>query len=348
MGSVKSQAAFDAAFDKGKKAFDAKNYPVAILSLKQALDLRPTHPQARQLYDLANTAQSAAQKTAAGDAAYLQALRTGKEHMATKNYPAAIQAGQEALKHRPGDQAATQLVQQATSLQQQAATADAAYTQSLKTGQQHMATKNYPAAIQAAQEALKHRPGDQAATQLVQQATSLQQSAAKDAAFTQALGAAQKAFAAKNYAAAIQGAQEALRDRPNDPQATALLQQASSAQNAASAAVVAEQKKKASFSEAVQKGQLLIGQKKFAEALQSLQSANGLYPNDPTVAQLMAQATSGDCGRRLPCRCRLRCRRPRPPCRRWIPRRRPRRRRRRRKPTIERRCRSIWRTVRTR
>ena len=240
---MKSQAAFAAAFDKGKKALDTKNYPVAIQSLKQALDLQPTNPQARQLLDQANAAQSAAQTAAT-----------------------------------------------------QAAARDAAYTQSLKTGQQHLATKNYPAAIQAAQEALKHRPGDPAATQIVQQATALQQSATRDAAFAQALGQAQKAFAAKNYPAAIQSAQEALRDRPNDPQAIALLQQASSAQNAASnalAAQAAEQKKKASFNDAVQNGQRLIAQKKFAEALQSLQSANGLYPNDPTVAQLMAQATQG-------------------------------------------------------
>ena len=71
------------------------------------------------------------------------------------------------------------------------------------------------------------------------------------------------------------------------------MQQASSALAAANSALAAEQKKKASFNEAVQNGQRLIGQKKFAEALQSLQSANSLYPNDPTVAQLVQQANQG-------------------------------------------------------
>ena len=62
--------------------------------------------------------------------------------------------------------------------------------------------------------------------------------------------------------------------------------------NAANSAL-AEQKKKTAFTDAVQNGQRLIGQKKYAEALQSLQTANSLYPNDPTVAQLAQQANQG-------------------------------------------------------
>jgi tetratricopeptide (TPR) repeat protein len=180
----KTQAAFAAALDKGKKALDAKNYPVAIQALKQALDLQPMNRDVSQLYNQASAGQLAAQMVA-----------------------------------------------------QQAALRDAAYAQSLKAGQQHLTTKNYAAAIQAGQDALKQRP--------------------------------------------------------NDPQATQIVQQASAALNAGNSAQAAEQKKKSSFNEAVQNGQRLISQKKFAEALQSLQSANSLYPNDPTVAQLTQQANQG-------------------------------------------------------
>src|SRR5262249_38657877 len=162
---------------------------------------------------------------------------------------------------------ARQLHDQAIAAQtaaQQAATKDAAYAQAVKIAQQHLATKNFAAAIQAGQEALKHRPSDPIASQLVQPATAGPATIAQAAAYSQAVQRAQTQLAAKNYSAAIQAAQDALRDRPNDPLATQIVQQATTALNTAKTAADVEVKKKASFNDAVQAGQRLIAQKKYA------------------------------------------------------------------------------------
>lgn len=247
------------ALERGQKAFAAKNFVEAIKDYQEALALQPGQPQALQGLQQAQSAQAEA-------AANIQAAKD----------KAAKGVQEEELK-------------KAAALKQQRA---AAFGQALERGQKSFAAKNFAEAIKAYQEALVLEPGQPLAAQGLQQSQAAlqanQTAQANAKRYQQLLAEGQGLLGQRKFAEAIGPLQEALKIQPGDP-AAGLLRQAQSALAETQAQQLAEQKRKTSFAEAIQGGVRLANQKKFPEALQTLQAAKALYPNDPQVNQLLAQ-----------------------------------------------------------
>jgi len=134
------------------------------------------------------------------------------------NY-AIIQAG-EALKVRPDDPTAKQILARA----QKAKSDQADYDRALKVARDAIAKGDNPKAIEILTLVLQGWPGDAVATQMLAQARGAKP---EEANYDLALGAAQRALDAGDYDTAIERAREALKLRPQDRKATDILTRAS-------------------------------------------------------------------------------------------------------------------------
>jgi tetratricopeptide (TPR) repeat protein len=142
----------------GTLAMNSKNYTAAVTAFTAALQLVPNDPVA--LVCLAQ-AQQALQTLVAGQAAYNQAMNTGKAALARNAWNTAIQAFNSALKLVPGDPPARNGLSQAR------------YGRAMATGNQALGAKQKANAITAFTAALAQKPGDPAALNGLKQARML-------------------------------------------------------------------------------------------------------------------------------------------------------------------------------
>ena len=285
----------------GRTALKSNDLVAAAAALNTAKSLAPNDPDVaqalRELDSARQTADASVKKVAetkALAAKLRDAVTAGRAALKANDLAGATAAFNAAKAIAPTDTEVVQGLRDLDAARQTAETSakkDAAFNMALAQGRKLFDAKNYPAAIDAAQQALKARPGNAAALQLLTQAQAAQVALQKSAAFGMLVAQAQKQFAAKSYAEAVQSAQEALKLQPGDAGASALLQQAQAAQTAVKDAQVVEQKRKTNYAEVVKAGQQFLAQKKFAEALQAFQAAKTLYPTDPLANQLIGQAT---------------------------------------------------------
>src|SRR5213595_1493011 len=115
--------------------------------------------------------------------------------------------------------------------------ANTPYAQALAAARAALDSANYDQAVNQATEALKARPGDKAATDLLTLAllrkttlqspnkSQVQSPAPESASYDNALAAARVAMERRDYDAAIRQANEALRQRPADETANLLIAQ---------------------------------------------------------------------------------------------------------------------------
>jgi tetratricopeptide (TPR) repeat protein len=291
--AVQAQSAkVQTALAAGRAALKSNDFVTAAREFAAAKALAPTDPQVVQAErDLATARQAFDQQKSV--VAFTAAFDKGKKALDAKNYSVAIQSFKEAVALQPMNAQAAQLLQQATLAHEASLKSDTAYTHLLQQAQQALIVKNFPVAVQAAQEALKHRPNDPQATQILQQAsTSLnaaQTAEANAQKLKQLVDEGQRLLVQKKYAEALGPLQEASRLAPADPMIAGLVRQAQTGVTEQNA----DQKKKAIFNEALQTGQRLLQQKRYAEALQALQGARSLFPTDPQVNALIQQANQG-------------------------------------------------------
>ncbi len=164
---------YQTAMTAGRTALGKKDYAVAATQAEEALKFKPGDSAATTLrkdaqgqIDLALGAQAQAQK-------YDAAMTAGRTALGQKNFAAAVTQAEEALKLKPGDSAATTLkndaqgqIAAAKAAQEQAQKYDAAMT----AGRTALGKKDYAVAVAQAEEALKLKPGDSAATTLKNEA----------------------------------------------------------------------------------------------------------------------------------------------------------------------------------
>lgn len=200
------QTAFRKLLTAGQANLANRQYDAAVLSLNEALKLRPGDAAATLARDQAEKAraqtatdalkqkQADAQRAeqarlaaerAKKQAAYQAALHAGQAALAARRHDEAVRALTEANRLNPADQGVVNLLNQARTGQQQARAAQDAETQRraaeqrrqaefarlLALGQQATAGKRYVEAIKAYQEALKVRPNDPTGARLLAEAT---------------------------------------------------------------------------------------------------------------------------------------------------------------------------------
>jgi tetratricopeptide (TPR) repeat protein len=150
-----AQAAFDRFMAQGNDAFRNKRYLDAVANFNEALRLRPTDPGALAGLDSALRAIER-DKRALVDVDAI--LKQAALELSNKQYADAIRHYNDVLKQDSDNRRALDGLRQAR------------YAKDMDDGQRAMLAQKYTDAIKAFEDALVQRPGDPAASSLLQQA----------------------------------------------------------------------------------------------------------------------------------------------------------------------------------
>ncbi|HKA08772.1 MAG TPA: tetratricopeptide repeat protein, partial [Gemmataceae bacterium] len=291
-------------FDEAQAAADhaAKLSPDSAEVKKLAADIdtaRRTYAATTQKKDDAKAAAEAEAKRK--QSAYETAMRAAQTAMDARQYEEAIAKATEALRAKPSDPAATQLLSAARKAD---AAADAAaieankkqeaYVAAVREASAAYAAKKYESAIKSAKDALANKPGDATATKILTDAQKALEAAnataidakKKQETYDAAIKAGRTALAAKDYDAAVKAFNQALAVEPGDPTATALLKVARDAQSDAAG----DAKKKQLFDAWMDRAEKLMAARRYEDAIEAYSTALRVFPGDPTATKGLATA----------------------------------------------------------
>ena len=273
--AVKYQSAIQSATD----AFAKGDYDEAVRQADIALDSQPGDQAATQIKSDALKKKKDAESQANG---YSGAMTAARNALAAGNYDEAVKQVKNALALNPGDSAAMTL--DATIESRQDADSKSRqdqYNSAMARGREALAGNNYPEASRQAGIALKFKPGDSDAKDLMARAQNAQSGQQRKQEYDDAMRAARHEFDGKNYSQAIQAANTALAAIPGDTNAGALKTKAETAQAAAQA-----------YQTALQAGQTAFNNKNYDTAIQQASSALAARPGDAAATTLKDNATS--------------------------------------------------------
>jgi tetratricopeptide (TPR) repeat protein len=274
----------------GLAAIKAKNYDAAEKALRSASLVEPANPAIVQGLKQIESERQAAIADKQRQVDYQLAVGAGQKALQTKNYTAAIQSFQQALKLMPNDIAAQKLLQQALQEQGTLGKAAANFKAAMDSGDKAMVTKNYADAVKAYANATTLNPTDALARQRLAQAQQALNDAgnqAKAAAqFKAAIDAGDKAMTLKNYGDAVKSYTDALKLSPKDAAVQQRLTQSQQALNDAGN----QAKAAAQFKAAIDAGDKSMTLKNYGDAVKSYTDALKLSPKDAAVQQRLTQA----------------------------------------------------------
>lgn len=321
----------DALVAQARSAIQANDMEGAYQAIVAASKGAPNDPDVRKVrleYEAARKALAAGDTEAkAKQARYETAMSAAQRALAGKQYDDAVAQATEALKVKPGDAAATRILNEAKKADAAADAAamaakkkEAAYEQNLKDALAALAAKKYQVAIREAREALAEKPGDPAATRVLtdaQQAKAADEAAEADAAknqqaYSRAVQAGRTAYAARKFEEALRAFEDALEAKPGDPTATqsiAVVKRAMAARPPAAepkteapkgtppavepkkgAAPGIDPKRQELYDAWLDRADKLMAAKDFDDAATAYQTALRVIPNDPTATKGLAAA----------------------------------------------------------
>jgi tetratricopeptide (TPR) repeat protein len=275
--------AYDKWMKQGQAEMNAGKFADAVKAYDEALKVKPGDAAAingkKAAQDKLKPPPAPAPKQ---PAAYDNWMKQGQTALTRKQWATAIKAFDEALKVKPGDAEAIKGKKAADDGQkaEEARQRDAAYQGWMKQGQAAMQAKKYADALKAYDEALKQKPGDQAAIngKKAAQDALTPKPDPKQAAYDNWMKQGQVALTAKKWADALKAFDEALKIRPGDPAASKGKKTAADAAKPPPPPPVNPQ---AEYTKAMQQGAALEKQKKYAEAATAYRTALKWVPGDP-------------------------------------------------------------------
>jgi len=215
----KKKVDFDQQMTLAREATTAKKHTEAVKHYQQALNLFPNDPDAKKGLDAAIKAEGIGKKQNLED--YKLAMDAARDAVKKQNYQGAVFSFKEALRLMPGDKAAQEGLAAAEAALKTAtdnAKNKQAFNQLMTQGKSALATKRYAEAAGHFQAALKLFPNDAEARKGL---TDAQQLPMQE--YTRLMQAGKTAALGKNFAEAIRLYTEALKIKPNDPEATAAI-----------------------------------------------------------------------------------------------------------------------------
>jgi hypothetical protein len=318
--SKKKQEQFNQLVKEGQKALQDKQFDDAAARFQEAGKLFKT--------DVVLNGQRAAQQGLAQEKARVEAdkkkkeeeaqrgarlkqlLDVAKDALIRKDYDAAIKTLQQAKKLEPTNVEVLAALDKAEDARDDNA-AELARAKAeqgkaalikklLGDGQAKLKAKNFPAAESAAREVLKLKPGDSEALALLKEVDQARGTVDNAKLEKEKLAKVQKLvddgeakLKAKDFAAALASVNEALKLKPGDAEATALLKSIEKARDAAALDVKTkddDKKKAAEHQKLVLEARQLLAAKKFDDAVKTLQKAQALMPADQTTLALLKDA----------------------------------------------------------
>jgi tetratricopeptide (TPR) repeat protein len=318
----KKTAELNQAIAAGRAALRAKKFDEAQAAADRAAKIDADHAALKKLaadIDAQRKAYAAAMpKKETGDAearkrqaAYELAMRSAQSALTARRYDNAIRHATEALRLKPDDPAATQVLAAAKkadtaadSAAMEAKKKQEAYLLALREASAAQAAKRYDAAIKAAREALALKPRDVAATKILNDAqraldaadTATMEAQKKKEAYDKAMTAGRAALAKKDFDDAIKAFNDALRADPRDPAATALLKQAREGQSA----MAADAKRKELYDGWLDRAEKMMAARRFGLAEEAYENALKAQPGDPKATRGLAEARAAMAAKKDP------------------------------------------------
>ncbi|HEX3152616.1 MAG TPA: tetratricopeptide repeat protein [Gemmataceae bacterium] len=298
---IKTAGKVDDLVAKARAAIKAKDMTAAYQAIVEASKLDPTDADLRKVrgeYETARLAMSADPTAGQKQAMYEAAMSAANTAFTAKRYDDAIAKATEALKQKPGDAAATQLLASAKKADAAADTAAMeakkkleAYQQSIRDASDALAAKKYDVAVREAKEALANKPGDPTATRILADAqkglAANTTPAVDNDKYDSLMKAGRASYSARKFEEALKAFEDALKAKPGDPTAT---QSIAIVKKAIAAATPAADPKKDAYDSAMKAGRAALASKDYAEAVQSFTAALKADPGDPTATALLKQA----------------------------------------------------------
>ncbi|MCI0464360.1 MAG: tetratricopeptide repeat protein [Gemmataceae bacterium] len=311
--------AFRKLLDAGQANLANKQYDAAVLTLDEAMKLKPGDPTALQARAQADKARQQAKSDARTSAeakrkadAYQKAMGEGRAALSSRQFDSAIKAFGEAQTLLPGDQSSATFLKEAQKAKTDSAAALAAEAKkraddaqrtanlqkALTAGRAALAAGNLQGAASAFDSAAKLAPGDpgvvaaRAGLQKAQQARETQEAARRQRQQQQQalLATGRTALAAKRYDEAEKAFAQAATLVPEDRTAQDLLGQTRKARaDAQTAADAALKQKQADAQRAEQlrkhldAGRVALKAGRLDDAARSFAEASKLAPQDPAV-----------------------------------------------------------------
>jgi tetratricopeptide (TPR) repeat protein len=301
------EAGFHLAAERGQRALEAKQYGNAVAALSEAVRLRPDDKDCQTRLELAKDkwrnqlledgrrasasgryeeaikAFSSARDVAAdgevnallADAQFQERLQRGRKDLEANNLPAAVAALTKAAALKPDNREARDLLEEAR--RKKAAKDEAEYQQAMVKGQSAASRKDWSAAVDAYTQALQKKPADATASGKL---AMVRAEKARRESYDRHLSAGNAALLAKKFLPAEREFQAALRDLPNDAEASRLLRQV-------------QEDRKASYNRHLRAGNAALLSKNLPSAEREAQAALQDMPNDADASQLLRKVQDG-------------------------------------------------------
>jgi len=290
---AKKDAEFNRLITAGDANVNQSKYAEAILSFKQALDIRPGDSIA-----LARIADAERQLASAGDKAKQEAefnrqIAAGDVNVGQSKYSEAIINFKSALGIKPNDSIALTRIANAEkqlALAGDKAKQEAEFNRQIAAGDVNVGQSKYSEAIINFKTALGIKPNDSIA--LARLANAEKQlalagdKAKQEAEFNRQIAAGDANVGQSKYSDAIVNFKTALGIKPND--SIALVRLANAEKQLALAGDKAKQE--AEFDRQIAAGDANVGQSKYAEAILNFKSALDVKPNDLVALARIANA----------------------------------------------------------
>jgi tetratricopeptide (TPR) repeat protein len=263
-----TQENFASAVKAAQDALGRENYDEAEFQATNALRMRPTDANVQALVTKVRDGRASKET-------FSTAIKTGQDALAKENFDDAERQANAALKLRPEDATAKSLLSSATV----GRTNKEKFGAAMKAAQDALAKENFSNAELQANEALKLRPADKAAQALL---TKAREARATKEAYDAALSGAQDALAKENFDQAEKLASSALKARPGDAAAQAMLTKAQEARTT-----------KANFETAQKAAQDALAKGNYDEAERQAMAALKVRTNDVPLQTVLTKARDG-------------------------------------------------------
>ncbi len=294
MASKSQNEQYNAIIVEADKQYENKSYKEAKSSYQNALNVVPDDAYAKDMIQRINQVFESPEYLAQEN--YNKAVARGVELETQSQYAMALDAFNEALGFKPGDEFATQkinAINEILRLQAQQAEMDARFNELMANGGQAEKNKELQQALNFYVDAGNLKPDNETVKNKINAVRSqLQALADAESSYNDAIAQGDKLFNGKQYEQAITAYTNALSIKPEESYPQQQIEAAR--QGMAEIAALAEQQAKDDrYNEAITHGDKLFNGKQYEQAITAYTNALGIKPEESYPQQQIEAARQG-------------------------------------------------------